>query len=591
VDFDPVKETKWDRAAELGLTGHDVPLRIGTPEGVAGSFSAAFENVPPDHVACMSFVIAPEHARKPSENDRDKVTDHTFNAIIRVGAAGENADHLVQNLLSPFRSIESYATKFRFRWVGQASGRLNRRAATFGFSGLYSAGELIPMIFDLNGLGQHMARRLAPTHEHDSEGIIIGTSNAPKSNRVVAMPVNAGDMHMRVLGPPGVGKSNLLLNFAVQYMGMPDTCVILIEANGDLAQDALHRIPPDRAGDAMYWNPLDPDYAMGLNPLTGGDPERVTNHLVLILKTISGDTWSATMQRVSMGAIQTAAILGATVYDATQYLINPTVRAEALKQLPRSRYPDLRQTWDYIESRPDAIVDSSVVRIEQIMNSKVMRHILSQKEGLSFPWLIANHKILIVALNKAQMKLGASVLGSLIREMAWEAAMLQPRGSRQRSVIIMDEFQHFAGEELSRFDAFAEARKFRQQYIIANQYTEQLPRDAQITIDRNVGTQITFRVDPAEAKHIADRYAPLKPEDIANLPLHHVAARVMSSGGLAPTVTLKTPPPPPETPYWGQVIERTQKLYARPRTEVEAEILERHKRPQEPDLPTFGAME
>jgi hypothetical protein len=183
VEHDPIKETVWDRAAELGLTGHNVPLRIGTPEGVAGSFSAAFENVPPDHVACMSFVIAPEHARKPSDNDRDKVTDHTFNAIIRVGAAGENADHLVKNLLSPFRSIESYDTKFRFRWVRQASGRLNRRAATFGFSGLYSAGELIPMIFDLNGLGQHMARRLAPTHEHDSEGIIIGTSNAPKSDR------------------------------------------------------------------------------------------------------------------------------------------------------------------------------------------------------------------------------------------------------------------------------------------------------------------------------------------------------------------------------------------------------------------------
>jgi hypothetical protein len=155
----------------------------------------------------------------------------------------------------------------------------------------------------------------------------------------------------------------------------------------------------------------------------------------------------------------------------------------------------------------------------------------------------------------------------------------------------MDEFQHFAGEELSRFDAFAEARKFRQQYIIANQYTEQLPRETRLTVERNIGTQIVFRVEPTEAKNIADRYAPLKPEDLSNLPLHHVAARVMSSGGLAPTVTLKTPPPPPETPYWGQIIDRTNELYAKPRAEVERAILERHKQPEQRKRPRIGEMD
>jgi hypothetical protein len=310
-----------------------------------------------------------------------------------------------------------------------------------------------------------------------------------------------------------------------------------------------------------------------------------------MLKTISGDTWSATIQRVSIGAIQTVAELGTTVYDAIQYLINPTLREEALKQLPRNKYPELRQTWDFIESRADLIVDSSVVRIEQLMNSRAMRHILSQKEGLSFPWIIANHKILIVALNSAEMKLGASVLGSLIREMAWEAAMLQSRDNRQRSVVIMDEYQNFAGEELSRFDPFAEARKFKQQYVIANQYTEQLPRDAQITVDRNVGTQIVFRLSPEEAARVKDRYAPLTAEDLAALGQYHVAARIMSSGGLAPTVTLKTAPPPPETPYWGQIIERTQQMYAKPRAQVEADILARHKAPKTKPLPQFGGME
>jgi hypothetical protein len=90
-------------------------------------------------------------------------------------------------------------------------------------------------------------------------------------------------------------------------MSRPDTCTILIEGNGDLAQDTLHRVPPHRVQDVIYWNPLDPEFSLGLNPLDGGDPERVTSHLISMLKTISGDTWSATIQRVSIGAIQTAA--------------------------------------------------------------------------------------------------------------------------------------------------------------------------------------------------------------------------------------------------------------------------------------------
>ena len=57
VEHDPIKETKWDKVFELGLTGNDVPLRIGTPEGVAASFDAALEREYPPrscglHIFC-----------------------------------------------------------------------------------------------------------------------------------------------------------------------------------------------------------------------------------------------------------------------------------------------------------------------------------------------------------------------------------------------------------------------------------------------------------------------------------------------------------------------------------------------------------
>jgi hypothetical protein len=65
----------------------------------------------------------------------------------------------------------------------------------------------------------------------------------------------------------------------------------------------------------------------------------------------------------------------------------------------------------------------------------------------------------------------------------------------------------------------------------------------------------------------------------------------MSSGGLAPTVTFKTAPPPPMTPYWDQIIARTRRDYAKPRAEVEADILTRHKSPEPKKRPVIGSLD
>jgi hypothetical protein len=75
----------------------------------------------------------------------------------------------------------------------------------------------------------------------------------------------------------------------------------------------------------------------------------------------------------------------------------------------------------------------------------------------------------------------ASAIGSLIREMAWNAAMKQPMDDRQRSVMILDEFQNFADFGTSKSDPFSEARKYKQQYIIAHQFSDQLPRGRPIS--------------------------------------------------------------------------------------------------------------
>jgi hypothetical protein len=409
---------------------------------------------------------------------------------------------------------------------------------------------------------------------------------------VVALPPEAGDMHVRIMGGSGTGKSNLLLNLGVQWLQREDTAFILLEPAGDLAWDMLARVPKHRVNDVIWFDPLDELYPIGLNPFEGSDPERITSHIVGMFRNLSADSWGAQLQRVLTTAVYTTALVKGTLYDTKQFLVNKEYLMTQLKKLKRSEYPLVFQEWEWIHSKPDLTVDSSNNRIDSFLASRMTRNIISQRHGINFDQIIAKHKILLVPLPAARMgQTNASAIGQLVRELVWNAAMRQDPLNRQRSIVMMDEFQNFADFSTTKSDPFAEARKYKQQYYIANQYTEQITDAVRHTVDKNVATQIVFRLDPEDASKVKDRYKPLTSEDISTLPRFNIAARVMTSSGMAPTVTLATQPSPPVTGYVDKIIANTRKNYARPVTEVEAEILERHKEPVKKRKPSIGRVD
>ena len=73
-------------------------------------------------------------------------------------------------------------------------------------------------------------------------------------------------LHVALLGATGTGKSTLLANLIVSdlYAGRG---LALIDPHGDLAEYIADNIPPDRINDVIYFDPADPDYALGFNPL------------------------------------------------------------------------------------------------------------------------------------------------------------------------------------------------------------------------------------------------------------------------------------------------------------------------------------
>jgi hypothetical protein len=299
------------------------------------------------------------------------------------------------------------------------------------------------------------------------------------------------------------------------------------------------------------------------------------------------------MQLVMTTAVTTAALLDGTLYDAMLLLTSEDYRTAELKKLKRHQYPDLFESWDSITRRGNIATDSTVNRFHALMGFRTVRNILSQRDGLDFDWILREHKVLLMPLPGARMGgTNAAVIGSLAREMMQSALMRQPppASTRHKATIMLDEAQNYLSESLSETDAFAEIRKYGGQFIIANQFTDQLGK-LQQTIGQNVPTKGVFRSSPEEANKLKGYFDPLTAEDISNLGRYDIALRINGSKGMAPTVTLHTPPPPAMTPHWSSIINNTRKTYARPRAEVEAEIAARHKKPEARKKPTIGLLE
>ncbi|WP_285250217.1 hypothetical protein [Pseudarthrobacter sp. fls2-241-R2A-168] len=226
-------------------------------------------------------------------------------------------------------------------------------------------------------------------------------------------------------------------------------------------------------------------------------------------------------------------------------------------------------------------VDSAVNRLDAFLGSRMIRNIVSQKDGLDFDEIVRKRKILLVPLSEAHMgQTNASALGQLIFDMVWDATLRRPPEHREPNVLMIDEAQMFVETlNTTKADPFALARSYGLGLMVANQYADQLPKAVQQTLSKNAQSQIVFRLASDDAKSMQSTFGPLTADDLANLPRYTVAAKLMSSSGNAPVVTLKTSPPPEATGAADEAKAYSREKYGRPVMEVEADLLTRHKAP------------
>jgi len=155
----------------------------------------------------------------------------------------------------------------------------------------------------------------------------------------------------------------------------------------------------------------------------------------------------------------------------------------------------------------------------------------------------------ILLINLSQGRIGednAALLGAMFITKIQLAAMNRvsmPEEKRKDFYLYVDEFQNFATSAFIKI--LSEARKYRLNLAVANQYTGQVEDDVQKAIFGNVGTLVSFLVGSADARLLNLEFGNIYDEsDLVGLDNFEIISKISIDNKTStpfPAITLPLP--------------------------------------------------
>lgn len=435
---------------------------------------------------------------------------------------------------------------------------------------------------DLPGLELGAAKRLVPNAALPASGRLLGTSDFAGLTRPVAISPAASTRGLYVLGPTGTGKTSLLKNLIRDDL-LQGRGLVVVETNGDLVQELIDAIPPERIKDVVLLDPTDRNYAVGFNPFaSGADPSLIADQLGELFHRLWEAFWGPrTAQLTHMGLLTLARRQNSTLLDLPRLYLDPVFREKVLANLddPLGLGPD----WQWFENlsvREQASVVAPLLnKVRQFTARPAIRAIVGQPDPhLTMRQIIDQRKVLLVNLPKgligaetAQL-LGCLVLTAIWQAMAERAAL--PPARRHAFGLYVDEVQDFASAPIPWDEMFAQGRKYGLALTAAHQNLEQLPKELREVVLANARSKAVFALSATDAKVMERLFTPaLTAADLQALDAYSVAAQVaLDDGSTARPVTLTTPPPVMPSGSAEQVRKASRLTYGCPRAEIEAAL-------------------
>lgn len=341
--------------------------------------------------------------------------------------------------------------------------------------------------------------------------------------------------HMYVIGKTGTGKSTLLANMAINDLKNNEgLCVI--DPHGDLVETLLNYIPKARINDVIYFDPSDTERTVKLNLFEGENivhRELIASGIVSVFKKLYAYSWGPRLEYILRNALLTLLKTDqARLSDVLDLLTNPKFRAGIVEKLDD---PILKAFWEneydkMQEKQRTESIASILNKVGQFVSSPLVRNIVNARKS-SFSIEEAMNQGKIILVNLSQGKLGednATLLGSMLITKIQLAAMSRvslPEEERKDFYLYVDEFQNFATESFTKI--LSEARKYRLDLILANQYIAQIPDEVQKAIFGNCGSMVSFVMGADDAsvftKEFGDKYTA---EDLVSLSRYQIINRL-----------------------------------------------------------------
>lgn len=392
--------------------------------------------------------------------------------------------------------------------------------------------------------------------------------------------------HIYVLWKTWMGKSTLLENMIIDDI-RKWRWVAVIDPHGDLAEWVIWFIPKSRTNQTIIFDPSDTEWPIAFNMLENVKPEHrplVASWLVWIFKKIFGDSWGPRLEHILRNTV-----LALIEYPNTTLMSIPLMLTSDVfrnKVVNKISDPVVKKfwTWEFAKMAPNQKVEAAwpiLNKVWQFLSSTILRNVLGQpKNSFSVRWAMDNKKIVIVNLSKGKIWEDASALlwAMMVTKFQMDAMSRADidESKREDFYLYVDEFQNFATDSFATI--LSEARKYKLNLVMANQYIDQMQESVRWAVFGNVWSLVSFQVWYHDATILKEVLSwEIAEDDLMNMKKYNIYTKQLIDGMPSPVFSAWTFPPNVKNEEifsnrYKKILSVSREKYSKPRKSVEAKI-------------------
>ncbi len=435
------------------------------------------------------------------------------------------------------------------------------------------------------------ARAAAAPGGLPTSGVLLGANVYRGIETPIYLSESDRRRHLYLIGQTGTGKTTLFLNMIVQDI-LAGHGVGVVDPHGDLIEEILNFIPPERQKDVILFDPRDREMPLGFNILEAKDPNQkdlIVNEVVQILQKLAarlnpesiGPMFEHYLRNALLALVEDPE---ATLLDVPRMFVDEPFRTNVLA---KNTNPTVLQFWkqEFAQSQRGQMsadmLSYVISKLGRFISNETVRNIIGQSQS-SFDVREAmdSQKILLCNLSKGQLgDINSDLLGFVLVSKIQIAALGRaniPEKDRKDFYLYLDEFQNFTTDSIATI--LSEARKYKLNLNLTHQFIKQLDDPIKDAVFGNVGTILSYRIGVEDAEFMQKQFAPVFSEyDLVNLRRFTAIVRLLANGTPERAFSLHSSPAPqmgnPDIAI--RVRKQSRSTYGRPFTAVEKNILER----------------